>query len=228
MFDLGGSTEIVDTESAGQKALQGSAGGPSNAGQSIGFGNFTFPGTSDQDPSGILGFLLPFLANITDPNANPFINGIGGPNANVQGATGALQGILDAGPQGLLNAAQPVFEQNFQFGLGQLASAAPTTRGSAFGNQAIDFATRQDTAFNLFAEQALQNFQGNQISAANQLGNIGLQQQANTLNPTIALLLGALGQAFPDAAIQQNPGLFDFLGLGVKAATGIFGGGGGD
>ncbi len=194
MFDLGGNTNVVQGGSPAQ----------------------------DQLTTDLLGVLRPFLQGGLTGAGNPFIGlaqQAGG--GTQQSAISALQQILQQGPQGLLDAAQPVFEQNFQFGLGQLANAAPTTRGSAFGNQAIDFATRQDTAFNLFAEQALQNFQGNQISAAGQLGQIGAQQQNAVLNPTIALLLAALGQGFPDAAIQQNPGLFDFLTLGVNAASGL-------
>jgi len=172
----------------------------------------------------LLGVLGPFLQSIQggQGQGNPFsglANQVGGGAVNP--AISALQGILQQGPQGLLAAAQPAFEQNFQFGLSELGAAAPTTRGSAFGNQAIDFATRQNTAFNLFAEQALQNFQGNQISAASQLGNIGLQQQQNVLNPTLQLLLGALGQGFPDPIVTQNPGFFDFLEQGITGLGGL-------
>jgi hypothetical protein len=198
MFDIGGSTDIVETGSRAQNQL-----------------------TDD-----LLALLQPFLQGGLQGAGNPFIGLAQQAGGGAQGsAISALQQILQAGPEGLLSAAQPVFQQNLQFGLGALAAGAPTTRGSAFGNQAIDFATRQDQAFNLFVEQALQNFQGNQISAAGQLGQIGAQQQQAVLNPTIQLLLGALGQGFPQAAIQQNPGLFDFLGLGVKGLTGLAAGG---
>ncbi len=183
------------------------------------------------DLQGVLG---PFLQSLAQGQGGGLFGGIAGQAGGgaIDPAIAALQGILQQGPQGLLNAAQPAFEQNFQFGLGQLANAAPTTQGSAFGNQAIDFATRQNTAFNLFAEQALQNFQGNQISAASQLGQIGNQQQQNVLNPTLQLLLGALGQGFPDPIVTQNPGFLDFLGQGITglgglALGGVFGGGGG-
>ncbi len=197
MFDLGGNTNVVEGGSPAQ----------------------------DQLTTDLLGVLRPFLQGLQGGQTgagNPFIGlaqQAGGDTQ--QSAISALQQILSAGPEGLLSAAQPVFQQNLQFGLGALASGAPSTRGSAFGNQAIDFATRQDQAFNLFAEQALQNFQGNQISAAGQLGQIGAQQQNAVLNPTIALLLAALGQGFPDAAIQQNPGIFDFLTLGVQGANAL-------
>lgn len=183
------------------------------------------------DLEGVLG---PFLQSLAQGQGGGLFQGIAGQAGQgaINPAISALQGILQQGPQGLLNAAQPAFQENFQFGLGQLANAAPTTRGSAFGNQAIDFATRQNTAFNLFAEQALQNFQGNQINAASQLGQIGNQQQQNVLNPTMQLLLGALGQGFPDPIVEKNPGFIDFLGLGLQGATGLataglFGGGNG-
>lgn len=207
MFDLGGSTSITEGGSQAQQGL-----------------------TTD-----LMGVLGPFLQSLQGGQGGGLFQGISGQAGGgaVNPAISALQGILQQGPQGLLAAAQPAFEQNFQFGLGQLGAAAPTTRGSAFGNQAIDFATRQNTAFNLFAEQALQNFQGNQISAAGQLGQIGLQQQQNVLNPTLQLLLGALGQGFPDPIVTQNPGFLDFLGQGITglgglALGGVFGGGGGN
>lgn len=199
MFDLGGSVDITEGGSQAQQGLT-------------------------TDLQGVLG---PFLQSLASGQGGGLFQGIAGQAGGgaQNSAIAALQSILQQGPQGLLNAAQPVFEQNFQFGLSELGAAAPTTRGSAFGNQAIDFATRQDQAFNLFAEQALQNFQGNQISAASQLGQIGNQQQQNVLNPTLQLLLSALGQGFPDPVITQNPGFFDFLSQGITAA-GAFAAGG--
>jgi hypothetical protein len=169
----------------------------------------------------LLGVLQPFLQGNLQGGNNPFF-GIAAQAAGPaqQTSIDALTQILNQGPQGLLDAGQQQFQQNLQFGLGALANAAPATRSSAFGNQAIDFATRQDNAFNLFAEQALQNFQGNQISAANQLAGISAQNQNAVLNPTIQLLLGALGQGFPDPFIEQKQGFGATLG---QIATGVGG-----
>lgn len=110
-----------------------------------------------------------------------------------QGAQNPFGGF-SAGQQ-VVNAAQPVFQQNLQTALTGAANRAPSLRNSAFGDQSSALAQRALGDFNLFQQQALQ--QGQQLDANFALGSAGLAQQGQLGG------LGALGQL--SQAAGQNP-----------------------
>lgn len=238
MFKLGGNTDVVDTLSPAQNELLGSAGSTKDSPGGGMFGPLMRKGGGEpvqEDPSGVLGLLTGLLSDPLNPANNPFARLLQ-TNPEFDAATSTFESIIK-GTSGqfdeLLGSAQPVFQENFDFGLSRLNSAAPTTRGSEFGNQAIDFATRHDNAFNLFAEQAATNLRGQQIQAAGALGQLGQQNIQNFINPTLNLLLSAISAAFgqPNTAVVQQPGFYDYLSQGFQTAAGVYtganGGGGG-
>lgn len=105
---------------------------------------------------------------------NPFMQQMGNPFGQ--------QGFENPG-QNVLNAAQPLFEQNLRKAQGQLASSAPGRFSSAFVDQGQDLASQALQDFNLFSAQ--QMFQGEQLKAQQQaqaqqfmLGSRGLAQDA--------------------------------------------------
>lgn len=103
-------------------------------------------------------------------------------------------GGFSAGQQ-VVNAAQPVFNQNLQGALTQVANRAPSVRNAAFGDQASGLAQRALGDFNLFQQQALQ--QGQQLDLQHAMGNAQLSQQGMLGG------LGALGSL--SQAAGQNP-----------------------
>jgi hypothetical protein len=123
--------------------------------------------------------------------AQPMLQGLMGglqnPNANAFGG-------FSAGQQ-TVNAAQPVFQQNLQGALTQVANRAPSVRNSAFGDQAGGLAQRALGDFNLFQQQALQQGQQLDLAQAGQnqqfaLGAGGLQLGAGGLLGQLASQAG--------------------------------------
>ena len=158
---------------------------------------------------------------IQNPTGNAPFGGL--PNFGQQAlgqVGGALNPLLQGAGLGAANqvigAAQPIFNQQNQQGLGQLASAAPSATGSAFGMQGLDFLTRRNQAFDVFAANALQQGQQTALQAGglfNQLAaNAGQQQQAQVINPTLQLLLGGMGFSQPRSQAYKNPGALDYIG----------------
>jgi len=130
-------------------------------------------------------------------------------------------GLLDIFNQGrgpatsFFEAYEPIHQRNVQFGLGQLASAAPLANSSALATQGIDFATQEQQGFNLFAEQAQQNFLKSALEAAGMLGTLGQSAgsavERRYINP-ITQLMGAAGNyANPRTEVYQPPGALDYF-----------------
>ncbi len=175
-------------------------------------------------------------------SGNPFTAGINGggqalatqAGQNPQGqALQSLLGILGGGGAGqnVINAAQPVFEQNLQSSLGQLSNFAPGRFSTAAEQQGVGLAQNALQDFNLFQQQVLQQGQQTDIAAAQGI-----------LGPFAQMLgIGAgFGAQNPiESFIQpQGPGLGGFLGqlaggalgsfagpLGASAGASFFGGG---
>jgi hypothetical protein len=72
--------------------------------------------------------------------------------------------------QGVMDALQPVFQQNLDYGLGQLSNRAPSVSNSAMRMEGQDLTQRALNDFNLMGSQAM--LQGQQ----NQLGGLGAMQ----------------------------------------------------
>lgn len=152
-------------------------------------------------------------------------------------------GVLNTGGggQGVVDALQPVFQQNLNYGLNALTNRVPSVRNSGAAIEGADLTSRAVNDFNLLAAQALQQGQQNTLGglgmlgqlagqagqgafgrnlAAGQLatqrdlglGSLGLQAQQQAynqaVNPTLQLLLAALGMATPTAfqTVAQNNG----------------------
>lgn len=150
-------------------------------------------------------------------------------------------GALGAGGGGqqILQALQPLFRQNLDYGLTALSNRVPSMNNSAAAVEGADLTSRAMNDFNLFAAQAMQQGQSNTLGGlgllgqlagqagggqfgrhmqAGQLatqrdlglGNLGLQAQqqqySQMVNPTLQLLLAAMGMATPTAYQTVVPG----------------------
>lgn len=150
-------------------------------------------------------------------------------------------GILGSGGggQGVLNALQPLFQQNLRFGLNELTNRVPSVRNSGAAIEGADLTSRAMNDFNLMGAQAMQqgqqntlgglgmlgqlagqagngafgrNLQAGQLATQRDLGlgSLGLQQQQQqwnqTVNPTLQLLLAAMGMATPTGYQTVVPG----------------------
>jgi hypothetical protein len=104
------------------------------------------------------------MQNPWDPN----------PGQSNDGRTSGAFGGFSAGQQ-VVNAAQPVFNQNLQTAMTGAANRAPSLRNSAFGDQSSGLAQRALSDFNLFQQQALQ--QGQQLDLQHALTRQSLGQQ---------------------------------------------------
>ncbi len=142
----------------------------------------------------------------------------------------SLTGQLNTNPgQGVMNALQPVFNQNLQSAFGQLRSSSPSIFNSAQQLQGTDLAQRSLNDFNLLASQAMQQGVGQQQNAASILGQLLGQNkqtnmqgfgQAGQLGQGNAAALGQLGQG----AAQGDLGMLQtFLGGAGQAGQGQFG-----
>lgn len=152
-------------------------------------------------------------------------------NFEQQSYESLVPGLLQMFNQGLgpaqsfFDAYAPVHEQQMQFGLGQLGAAAPFAGSSAFATQGIDFANQQMNSFNLFAEQAQQNFLKQALEAAGMIGTLG--QQAGTAverrftNPLLQSASTSAQYANPRTEVYQQPGFFDYLSQGAQGAAAI-------
>lgn len=142
----------------------------------------------------------------------------------------ALTGQLTSNPgQGVMNALQPVFNQNLQSAFGQLRSSAPSIFNSAQQLQGTDLARQSLNDFNLLSSQALQQGVGQQQNAASILGQLLGQNkqlnmqgfsQAGQLGQGNAAALGSLGQG---AAGADMSALQTLLGGAGQAGQGQFG-----
>lgn len=155
----------------------------------------------------------PFAAN---PGSNAVASTLG---QNPQGqAVQALSSILggNAGQQ-VVDAAQPVFNQNLQNALGMLNSSSPGRFSTAANQQGVGLAQQALQDFNLFSAQALQQGQDQQIAAA-----------AGILNPFTSILGLGTGFAQPaplESVVQPGGGGFGgFLGGLAGTALGSFAG----
>lgn len=114
---------------------------------------------------------------------------------------------------------RPIFERNLQAQTGVLSAAAPSVRSSAFGNQAIDLATRAGDEFSRLVQEGALNASGQQAALQTQASIANQQAQTAQLGQ----LLSGLGQtgAAGDQAFQQrfiNPStqlLGSILGAGL-------------
>lgn len=88
--------------------------------------------------------------------------------------------------QGVMQALQPVFNQNLQQGLGQLRSAAPSVFGTGFAGQGVDLTSRALNDFNLLAAQALQQGVSQQQQGLGILGQLAGQAGNNGFNRNLA------------------------------------------
>lgn len=141
----------------------------------------------------------------------------------LQGAQNPFPNMGTANPgAAVVNAAQPIFERNFQAANTQLSNLAPGRFSSAFAQQGQGLAQQSLQDFNLFAANALQqgqqlqnqqqsqalNFllgaQGNQLAAAQGLGQIG-QLQSGMQNDAFSRLLGAGQFGLAQQQANVNP-----------------------
>lgn len=141
-----------------------------------------------------------------------------------------LTGLMQGAGQQVIDAAQPVFNQNLATAQGNLNSAAPGRFSTAFTGQGIDLAQNALRDFNLFQAQTLQEGQKTQLAAGGLLndiansqianllgaGQFGLNQNLAGIDPFVQLLgIGAgFGRPAPmESVVQQGSGgLGGFLG----------------
>lgn len=179
--------------------------------------------------------------------ANTAFNAAGGLLGNTQGLMSQLQGMgstdylggdltrslssqLQGNPgQGVVNALQPVFQQNLQNAFGQLNASSPSIFNSAQQLQGADLSRQALNDFNLTASQALMQGLGQQQNAASILGQLlGTQRNsqmnaltsAGSLGQGAAQTMGGLGQA---AGAGDISALQTLLGGAGQAGQGQFG-----
>lgn len=175
---------------------------------------------------------------------NPFLNvgqtGLAGQAGNslqialaqnpMQQTQDVLSGLLTNSGGQVVDAAQPIFQQNLQAAQGNLNSSAPGRFSTAFAGQGIGLAQNALQDFNLFQAQALQQGQQNQLAAGGLLneiansqinnllgaGQFGLAQNMAGIDPFVSLLgIGAgFGRPSPMENVVQpsSGGLGGFLG----------------
>lgn len=116
-------------------------------------------------------------------------------------AKGILGGQQNPG-QGVVNALQPVFNQNLQSSLGQLRNFAPSVFNSQTGLEGGNVAQRAMNDFNLLAAQALQQGVGQQQQGLGILGQLAGQAGNGAFNR--ALGAGSLGLQESQAMTGAN------------------------
>jgi hypothetical protein len=142
----------------------------------------------------------------------------------------SLTGQMTSNPgQGVMDALQPVWNQNLQSAFGQLRNSSPSIFNSAQQLQGTDLARQSLNDFNLLASQALQQGVGQQQNAASILGQLLGQNkqmnlqglgQAGALGQGAAQTLGGLGQGAAGADMSTMQTL---LGGAGQAGQGQFG-----
>lgn len=193
------------------------------------------------------GSLSPFLQGIIQNPmgraSNPFSRFLAqSPEQQVLEQTQpALMDLIGGGGMGagqqVIEAAQPVFQQNLQEAGSQFLAQTPSTFNTAAGAGLGGLQQQALQDFNLFQQQALQQGQQTALRAGQLLGQLGQGAgQAQTqrfVNPTLQLLLGAsrLAQPIPPEVVA-SPGIGSQLlsaaatvGGGL-AGSGAFSGGG--
>jgi hypothetical protein len=112
-------------------------------------------------------------------------------------------------------AAQPLHQQNLQFGQGGLNATAPLASSSALATQGIDLTSRANLDFDMLMQQAWQNMTRDRISAAGVYGDLGQgasqAQYQGVINPTVAMMLGGMNYAQPQNIAVQRGGPLDYL-----------------
>ena len=178
------------------------------------------------------GYINPILMRMMNPGQQGIWGqSLSNNNYEAQNYNQLAPGLLQMFNQGLgpaqsfFDAYAPVHQQQMQFGLGQLGAAAPFANSSAFATQGIDFVNQQTNAFNLFAEQAQQNFLKQALEAAGMLGTLG--QQAGTaverryVNPLLQSAATGAQYANPRSEVYQPPGLLDYGSQIAQGAAAI-------
>lgn len=117
------------------------------------------------------------------------------------------------GGQGVMQALQPLFQQNLKFGLNALTNSVPSVQNSGAAIEGADVTSRALNDYNLLAAQALQQGQQNTLGGlgilgqlAGQAGNgqFGRSMQADQLTAQNTLGgLGLLGQLAGQAGNGQ-------------------------
>lgn len=140
------------------------------------------------------------------------------------GGSDFLNSLLSGG-QGVIDAAQPVFQQNLQTSTDLLRQAGPRF-ASGTNRQVQDLSQRSLQDFNLFQQQVLESGKNRQLQAL--LGGLGgasqfsLGQSGQQQGIFQQLLGGAFNLGTGPAVLQQNPGTFSDI-LGVAGTLGGLG-----
>lgn len=196
------------------------------------------PGTEDllrqfqNDPQSVLNRFLPTssLQRQTGSTYEALLGGLTGQQTAVAGS--ALANIIQGG-QGVLNAAQPLFQRNLEFALrANREFGGPSRFNAAVARQGGELSQRALGDFNLFSQQVLESGANRQLQAL--LGGLSgasafaLGQEQNRL-PLIQQLLGQnFGASVGAPIITQGPSAFDVFGqLAALGANFVPGGGGG-
>jgi hypothetical protein len=160
-----------------------------------------------------------------------------GNNPELDAFTAMRQQMLQAGGagmngQGVVNAMQPVFQQNLRFGLNELANRVPSVRNSGAAIEGADLTSRALNDFNLAAAGALQNGQQTQLQGFGTLGQLasnagngqfGRALQAGQLSTQRDLGMGQLGLQAQQQQWNQSVGATMQLlmaALGMATPTG--------
>lgn len=141
-------------------------------------------------------------ASILGGNNIESLTGLGGNALSPQLVQSLMGSATGANPgQGVVDAMQPVFQQNLTNAFGQLRSSAPSIFNSAQQLQGTDLSRQALNDFNLMAAQALQTGVGQQQNAASILSQLLGQERS--------LQQGALGTALQGQLSQSQLGQSD-------------------
>ena len=162
-----------------------------------------------------------------NPASNPFMRMFTQQNPAMRAfeqSEGSLLDIINGGNfDAYAAAAQPIHQQNLQFGQGGLNATAPLASSSALATQGIDLTSRANMDFNLLMEQAWQNMIQDRISAAgtyNKAGQGASQAYAQgVIDPTTRMLLGGMSYAQPSNVAVHRGGPLDYKVEFSKAAA---------
>lgn len=154
-----------------------------------------------------------------NPANNPFARMFSQQNPAMQAfnqSQGSLMDIINGNDFANYSAAaQPIHQQNLQFGQGGLNATAPLASSSALATQGIDLTSRANMDFDMLMAQAWQNMTQNRISAAGTYGELGQgasqAQYQDVINPTVAMMLSGMNYAQPQNIAVQRGGPLDYL-----------------
>jgi len=106
--------------------------------------------------------------------------------------------------QGIMDALEPVFQRNLQFGLGQMANRAPSVSTSAMQLEGTDLTRQALQDFNLLGAQSMQQGVNQQLSGLPTLGGLSNQAGMNPMNRALGVGNLALGGRGQDLQNQQS------------------------